>query len=79
MDLNSDQTEAFVSATSNNRLCLIEGMPGTGKTELILRLIHYFHNHSLRILVTTYTNRSLDNILERLIDSKRIDPQFLIR
>ena len=54
-------------------------MPGTGKTELILRLIHYFYEHNLRVLITTYTNRSLDNILERLVDSNLVDKQFLIR
>ena len=54
-------------------------MPGTGKTELILSLIHYFHSQGLRTLVATFTNRSLDNVLQRLLDSKRVEPECLIR
>lgn len=47
-------------------------MPGTGKTELIIKLIEKFSKLGKRILITTFTNRSLDNILERLIESDKI-------
>ena len=32
-----------------------------------------------KILVTTFTNRSLDNVLERLVESKRVAPELIIR
>jgi DNA replication ATP-dependent helicase Dna2 len=53
-------------AVTSKKFCLIEGMPGTGKTELIIGLIEYFCKQGLRTLITTFTNRALDNILERL-------------
>ena len=54
-------------------------MPGTGKTELIIRLIEYFCKKGKMILITTFTNRSLDNILERLEVSERVNSQHLVR
>jgi superfamily I DNA and/or RNA helicase len=54
-------------------------MPGTGKTELIIRLIEKFSKMKKTVLITTFTNRSLDNILERLIDSGKIDKEKVIR
>lgn len=54
-------------------------MPGTGKTELIIRLIEKFSKMKKTVLITTFTNRALDNILERLIDSGKIDKEKIIR
>jgi Ni2+-binding GTPase involved in maturation of urease and hydrogenase len=54
-------------------------MPGTGKTELIIRLIEKFSKMKKTVLVTTFTNRSLDNILERLVDSERVPKDKIIR
>ena len=48
-----------------DKMCLIEGMPGTGKTQLILRLIEYFYSQGKTVLVTSFTNQSLSNIIDR--------------
>lgn len=40
-------------------------MPGTGKTQLILKLISYFYRTGKSVLVTSFTNQALTNILSR--------------
>jgi nucleoside-triphosphatase THEP1 len=47
------------------RFCLIQGMPGTGKTQLIQKLIQYFYKMGQTVLVTSFTNQALSNILDR--------------
>lgn len=42
-------------------------MPGTGKTELIIRLIEYYDRIGKTVLVTSFTNQALSNILDREI------------
>ncbi|KAF7696596.1 DNA replication ATP-dependent helicase/nuclease DNA2 [Cucumispora dikerogammari] len=44
----------------------IHGMPGTGKTRLLTLLIKILNYHQKRILVLTFTNRSLENIRQKL-------------
>ena len=36
---NEDQKKAYKKSILEDKFCLVEGMPGTGKTELIIRLI----------------------------------------
>ena len=47
--------------------CLILGMPGTGKTYLITILLKILCERNLKILVTSYTNTALDNIILKFI------------
>jgi superfamily I DNA and/or RNA helicase len=54
-------------------------MPGTGKTELIVKLIEKCHSLNKSVLITTFTNRSLDNILERTFNSGKIPIDKIIR
>jgi superfamily I DNA/RNA helicase len=54
-------------------------MPGTGKTDIIIKLIEKFNKMGKRVLVTTFTNRSLDNIVNRLIKSNKITKNKIIR
>jgi DNA replication protein DnaC len=63
--LNEDQAAAFQKCISGRKFCLVEGLPGTGKTQLILKLMHYFYRIGQRVLVTAYTNQALTNILRR--------------
>lgn len=58
---------------------LIEGMPGTGKTEVIVRLLEIFYELNLKVLITSYTNTSLDTILVRAIKLKRLPRSSIIR
>jgi MoxR-like ATPase len=43
-------------------------MPGTGKTQLILKLAQHFFKEGKTILITSYTNQALANILDREIN-----------
>ncbi len=47
--------------------CLIEGLPGTGKTSLIVALILLADLCGLSVLLTSYTHSAVDNVLLKLI------------
>ena len=64
-NLNEDQKGAFRRCVEEEKFCLVEGMPGTGKTQLILQLIEHFYATGLRVLVTAFTNQAIVNILIR--------------
>ena len=45
---------------------LVKGMPGTGKTDLIVRVLDkYKRMQNKTVLIASFTNRALDNILQR--------------
>jgi DNA replication ATP-dependent helicase Dna2 len=58
---------------------LIEGMPGTGKTKVIVGLIEILANLGLKVLVSSYTNNSLDCILDRVLSETNIGESKIIR
>lgn len=71
--LNESQKKALLECLKNknsnnlfNKITGIHGMPGTGKTKLLILLIKILHFYSKRILVLTFTNRSLENIKNKL-------------
>lgn len=79
-NLNEDQVSAFQQCCSPSRFCLVEGMPGTGKTQLILKLIQYFYRIGLTVLITSFTNQALSNILDRELSTHKVIPvQHIIR
>lgn len=43
-------------------------MPGTGKTTTTAEIIKSLVKHNKSVLVTSYTNAALDNILGKLVD-----------
>lgn len=43
-------------------------MPGTGKSFLIAVLIKLLYDHKLKVLISTYTNSALDNIIIKLLE-----------
>lgn len=47
---------------------LILGMPGTGKTHTIAILINILLDLGYKILITTYTNSALDNLLIKILE-----------
>lgn len=73
--MNTDQIQAFRKCVEAERLCLVEGMPGTGKTQLILKLIQYFYRQGKTVLVTSFTNQALVNILDREINNEKKIPK----
>lgn len=60
---NSDQLAAFNKALLAQDFSLILGMPGTGKTTVISFLIKMLVKAKKRVLLTSYTNSAVDNIL----------------
>ena len=64
--LNPSQKEAVKRSLEAQNFHLIVGPPGTGKTYVILELIHNLLKSDQKILITAWTNVAVDNILERL-------------
>lgn len=47
-------------------LLLIVGPPGTGKTTVIAEVAHRFANKGCKVLISSHTNRAVDNAVEKL-------------
>ena len=63
---NTAQNRAVNTAVNANDFALIHGPPGTGKTYTIARVIRALVARGDRILVSSLTNRAVDNVLETL-------------
>jgi len=66
--LNLNQQKAFELCLKAKDYALIQGPPGTGKTYTIASIIKQFVDEGKKVLITAYTNRSVDNILKTLIN-----------
>ncbi|KAF8064109.1 P-loop containing nucleoside triphosphate hydrolase protein [Lyophyllum atratum] len=67
--LNDTQRRA-VATMIGQRICLVQGPPGTGKTKTIIEAVKLLKVHfevPQAILVCTYTNVAVDNLVEGLI------------
>ncbi|MFC0038758.1 DEAD/DEAH box helicase [Actinomadura rayongensis] len=66
-DLDPDQQEAFRRGLATPDLLVVLGPPGTGKTRVIAQIAHAASlDRQERVLVTSRTNRAVDNVLTRL-------------
>lgn len=45
---------------------VIKGYPGSGKTSTIAAMVRMFRNRGLSVLLTSYTNAAVDNVLLKL-------------
>lgn len=68
-------SDIIQNAIEYNPYYLIIGPPGTGKTKGVLKelLLYYLYETHLKILVCTYTNRAVDEIVEILINENLND------
>ncbi|KAI0087655.1 P-loop containing nucleoside triphosphate hydrolase protein [Irpex rosettiformis] len=69
--LNATQIRA-VAMMVNNRVCLVQGPPGTGKTKTIIetvKLLKLQFHIPHPILLCTFTNGAVDNIIEGLVSA----------
>ena len=72
--LDEWQSSAVLSSLELNEgeLLLIVGPPGTGKTTFISRAAKLASSMGDRILITSHTNRAVDNVIERQEDAVRV-------
>jgi DNA replication ATP-dependent helicase Dna2 len=66
--VNSEQQEAIHHVIRAQDYALILGMPGTGKTTTIARLVAVLVAQGQSVLLTAFTNTAVDNILLKLQD-----------
>jgi CRISPR/Cas system-associated exonuclease Cas4 (RecB family) len=66
MPLNEGQCRALTMAVRARDYCLIQGMPGTGKTTTIAALVKVLVAKGNSVLLTAYTHTAVDNILIKL-------------
>ncbi|GEQ69034.1 hypothetical protein JCM33374_g2705 [Metschnikowia sp. JCM 33374] len=71
---NECQMSAFEQVSKTDDYSLILGMPGTGKTTVIAYLIKMLVAAKKTVLLTSYTNSAVDNILLKV---KEYDVDFL--
>ncbi len=66
-ELDPDQLVAFRKALTVPDLLLVHGPPGTGKTRTISQIARTCAiDHGERVLVTSHSNRAVDNVLSKL-------------
>lgn len=65
-DLNKDQKRAILKVLCAEDYTLILGMPGTGKTTTIARLVQILVARGKSVLLTSYTHTAVDNILLKI-------------
>ena len=71
--LNNSQKAAIENALSCENFFLIHGPFGTGKTRTLVELISQETRQNHKVLATAESNAAVDNILERLIENKKLN------
>jgi DNA replication ATP-dependent helicase Dna2 len=67
--LNEDQKAAVMKVFNAQDYCLLQGMPGTGKTSTLALIVRILLSQGKSVLVTAYTHSALDNLLLKIIES----------
>ncbi|CAH2052079.1 unnamed protein product, partial [Iphiclides podalirius] len=70
--LNIEQQRAVFKAISAKDYALLQGLPGTGKTQTVSVLIQMLVALKQRVLVTAHTHSAVDTVLCRLPESIKI-------
>jgi hypothetical protein len=73
-DLDPAQREAVQRALATPDLCLIQGLPGTGKSRVASEVVLRSAGRGERVLLLTATNAALDRILGQLADRELVCP-----
>jgi ATP-dependent RNA/DNA helicase IGHMBP2 len=68
-NLNEPQRAAVARALAAERVALIHGPPGTGKTRTLVEVIRQSIDRDQRVLATAASNSAVDNLAERLVDA----------
>lgn len=64
---NTDQLQAILLCFNSQDLCVIQGLPGTGKTQVISIVVILLVLMKQRVLISSHTHTAIDNILLRLL------------
>jgi DNA replication ATP-dependent helicase Dna2 len=64
--LNEEQQKAVLKSIMANNYHMVLGTPGSGKTTAIVVLIRILAQMKQRVLVVSFTNSAIDNVLGRL-------------
>ena len=67
-DFNADQKAAFDKVLRTQDYCLILGMPGTGKTTVVAKIIVALAEAGKSVLIASYTHSAVDNIVEKVLE-----------
>ncbi|WIV66725.1 AAA domain-containing protein [Natrialbaceae archaeon AArc-T1-2] len=78
IDNNDAQNEAVRKAVGARDFAAIHGPPGTGKTYTIARAVRAMVERGERVLLSAFTNRAVDNMLEALLE-QGLDTDRLVR
>ncbi|XP_063368621.1 DNA replication ATP-dependent helicase/nuclease DNA2 [Cydia amplana] len=70
--LNIQQQRAVFKAIAAKDYALLQGLPGTGKTQTISVLIQMLVALKQRVLVTAHTHSAVDTVLSRLPESLKV-------
>src|SRR5579875_123692 len=73
-DLDPTQREAVARAVATPDVCLIQGLPGTGKSRLLAEVILQAVQRGERVLLRAPTAADLDSVLERLAQHPAVCP-----
>ena len=65
--LNLCQQDSILQSLKMDDFLLINGNPGSGKTETIVRIVKLFAEMKRSVLITAHTNQAVDNILLKLL------------
>lgn len=71
--LNDSQKNAIENSLSCENFFLIHGPFGTGKTRTLVELISQETRQNHKVLATAESNAAVDNILERLMENKKLN------
>src|SRR5262245_40231959 len=72
--LSEEQRASVAKALNTSDVCLIRGLPGTGKSRVIAEIVRQTARRGLRVLLTAPTPAALDVVLERLADDSHVLP-----
>ncbi|CAG9559095.1 unnamed protein product [Danaus chrysippus] len=70
--LNKEQQAAVLRVLESDDYVLLQGLPGTGKTQTLCVLIQLLCSLGMRVLVTAHTHSAVDTLLNRLPSSLRV-------
>lgn len=76
---NPHQLQAILLGLNSQDLCIIQGLPGSGKTHVITILILLLYSMNKRILISSHTHTAIDNILQRLLPYSILFIELIIK